>query len=553
MVFFLAFLCSSLLVLAVCLIIRSIVKSIEERKYHELEEAALKVLGFSDFGEISYYDIDVTVKSRRALESYDDIRYFKENHAELARAKTRLRQKLEKAKKLLAFLEDNEFKENAHYKRLESTIHEALKNAYAYRILVRYVSYAGNYLDNKTISVSQRRIEEFYKTPSLLMSKTEYNRYLKERQQEALEKKRHKYYEMISAIIDFANENREKLIIKGSKDTLDGLISQLFDRTVGVIGKIKTSDSEEWDIVGSLVEHVKKEVEKVIGLNRKILEYYDSERFEKVRASCETLMSSQREFNEYIIGKIQSISDCFGKRAIRDETVIRDEYEYVRPYKKTISPFVAEVSAAVFASAENNPMGYLVKSFYPDKARYPEHIRKLQKLVEELETLREARLIIENYKAEYQHCLSDVPSFVMKHDASGFYSRLGFAVIDESTLTVEYKFTYTSGGGKAQRSFSIPMTEETIIKLIQLLESKLTMGAFAKEQRILMTKKLRDFIKGRDNFTCCSCGNSTHREPNLLLEIDHIIPVSKGGVTEENNLQTLCWKCNRAKSNKLIS
>ena len=66
-----------------------------------------------------------------------------------------------------------------------------------------------------------------------------------------------------------------------------------------------------------------------------------------------------------------------------------------------------------------------------------------------------------------------------------------------------------------------------------------------------MTVKLRDFIKKRDNFTCCYCGNSTHKEPNLLLEIDHIIPVSKGGYTTEENLQTLCWKCNRTKSNKI--
>ena len=67
-----------------------------------------------------------------------------------------------------------------------------------------------------------------------------------------------------------------------------------------------------------------------------------------------------------------------------------------------------------------------------------------------------------------------------------------------------------------------------------------------------MTKKLREYIKKRDNFTCCNCGNSTHVEPNLLLEIDHIIPVSKGGVTSEENLQTLCWKCNRAKSDKIV-
>ncbi|MFR0577644.1 HNH endonuclease [Bifidobacterium thermophilum] len=43
-------------------------------------------------------------------------------------------------------------------------------------------------------------------------------------------------------------------------------------------------------------------------------------------------------------------------------------------------------------------------------------------------------------------------------------------------------------------------------------------------------------------------------EPNLLLlEIDHIIPVARGGETVEDNLQTLCWKYNRAKSDKIIA
>ena len=104
----------------------------------------------------------------------------------------------------------------------------------------------------------------------------------------------------------------------------------------------------------------------------------------------------------------------------------------------------------------------------------------------------------------------------------------------------------------AQRSFTVPMTEETIVELIKALESKLTAAAFAKEQRSLMTRKLRNFIKERDNFTCCNCQNSTRAEPNLLLEIDHIIPVAKGGCTTEENLQTLCWKCNREKSDKII-
>jgi hypothetical protein len=263
-------------------------------------------------------------------------------------------------------------------------------------------------------------------------------------------------------------------------------------------------------------------------------------------------MSTQREFNEYITKKVESISQLFGTRVVREETINNDEYNYVRPYKKTITPFTAEVSAAVFASAENSPLEYIVKNFYPNKKQYPEQIRNLYLLVEELETLKDAKKIIDTYKTEYQQYLGDVPAFILEKDEAGFYSRLGFATIDESVLSVEYRFCYTSSGGLVQRSFAIPMTEETIAELIKLLESKLTASAFAKEQRYLMTRKLRDAIKLRDNFTCCICGNSTHVEPNLLLEIDHIVPIAKGGCTVEENLQTLCWKCNRTKSDKII-
>jgi 5-methylcytosine-specific restriction endonuclease McrA len=36
----------------------------------------------------------------------------------------------------------------------------------------------------------------------------------------------------------------------------------------------------------------------------------------------------------------------------------------------------------------------------------------------------------------------------------------------------------------------------------------------------------------------------------VKLEVDHIKPISKGGKTVLNNLQTLCMDCNRGKSNK---
>ena len=528
-------------------------KIMRKKQYENLEAEALLSLGFSSWNIISYVDEYVTVKSRQTLEKYDDIKFFKENKEKLPSAEARIQRKREISSRLTQFLQSNELQSRPQYKKLKKQVEEVLNNAASYRIRVSYISSAGNNLGSKDIHVGQYRIDSFKKGPSLLMGKTEYNKFLKEQQKEALAQKQHDFYNQVNAIIDYANNNRDSLIIKGSQEQLDSLIGQLFDRTVNSIKKIKSLDSEEWGLIEDFITRLKADIERIVASNQRILDYYASPDFQKIKETCEVLMSSQREFNEYINEKVQSISELFGTRVVRNETVNEDEYNYIRPYKKTITPFTAEVSATVFASAENNPLDYIVKNFYPNKSAYPDQIQKLYHLVEELQTLREAKQIIENYKADYQQYLGDVPAYVMENDEAGFYSRLGFANIDESVLTVEYKFAYTSGGGMAQRSFTVPMTEETIAELIKTLESKLTASAFAKEQRTMMTKKLREAIKTRDDFTCCNCGNSTHKEPNLLLEIDHIIPVSKGGRTEESNLQTLCWKCNRTKSNKILA
>src|SRR5262249_23579395 len=55
---------------------------------------------------------------------------------------------------------------------------------------------------------------------------------------------------------------------------------------------------------------------------------------------------------------------------------------------------------------------------------------------------------------------------------------------------------------------------------------------------------LRAAVLVRDGGRCRKCRRS------INLEMDHIIPVSKGGQTEEANLQTLCRRCNRAKARK---
>lgn len=70
----------------------------------------------------------------------------------------------------------------------------------------------------------------------------------------------------------------------------------------------------------------------------------------------------------------------------------------------------------------------------------------------------------------------------------------------------------------------------------------------SKNQRRLLTKELRNKIMIRDNYTCQICGK--YMPDEVGLQVDHIVPVSKGGRSISSNLQVLCSKCNGSKSNK---
>ena len=68
--------------------------------------------------------------------------------------------------------------------------------------------------------------------------------------------------------------------------------------------------------------------------------------------------------------------------------------------------------------------------------------------------------------------------------------------------------------------------------------------------RVAIPKTVRFEVFKRDRFTCQYCGASA---PDVLLEVDHIKPVSKGGTNEMLNLITACRDCNRGKTNKTLS
>ncbi len=54
----------------------------------------------------------------------------------------------------------------------------------------------------------------------------------------------------------------------------------------------------------------------------------------------------------------------------------------------------------------------------------------------------------------------------------------------------------------------------------------------------------------RDNFTCRYCGR---KSPEVVLEVDHIVPCCEGGTDDQMNLAVSCWDCNRGKAGVPLS
>ena len=72
------------------------------------------------------------------------------------------------------------------------------------------------------------------------------------------------------------------------------------------------------------------------------------------------------------------------------------------------------------------------------------------------------------------------------------------------------------------------------------LKHKLSINGLKK----ILKKKDRFNIFKRDGFTCVYCGR---RPPEIMLELDHVIPISRGGPDVPDNMMTSCRECNRGK------
>ena len=65
-----------------------------------------------------------------------------------------------------------------------------------------------------------------------------------------------------------------------------------------------------------------------------------------------------------------------------------------------------------------------------------------------------------------------------------------------------------------------------------------------------ISKETKVRIFARDNYCCKYCGRS--RDDGVKLTVDHILPISKGGTDDLDNLWSLCQECNEGKGDLLL-
>ncbi len=282
--------------------------------------------------------------------------------------------------------------------------------------------------------------------------------------------------------------------------------------------------------------------------------YFNSEKFKKIKYSISEFAKNCNELNHHIEELKCSYSDVktydYGDGNLYDDS--RYKFKRKERGKSVKNNKTLNCSAAVCKSASDQPFKYLCKYFdiKVDEAT----LSNFESVLNNFAAAEQGKVLLRMERDKILASVSkSIPMLITKFSMKKLIEKLGFENIDLSDLYFPvYTFQYVSAGGNSSSKCDIKLNIENLDKFVIYLSELVKFRKSAAGQRALMTSSLREKIKGRDNYACRYCSLSVRDETNLLLEIDHKIPISKGGMTSEENLQTLCWKCNRSKGSKVV-
>lgn len=281
--------------------------------------------------------------------------------------------------------------------------------------------------------------------------------------------------------------------------------------------------------------------------------YFSSENFKSITSRITAHVSDCNELNKHIAELKNSQLIINRKQDGMAEFTDESNWNYSRPelQSKPSALNVYNCSRTVCDNARKSPFKYVCKYF--GVSADEETLEAFETILNDYEAAEEGKSgLLEERKGIIESIQGELPPLIRKFSQNKLEEKLGFDPVDLDTIDFpKYIFKYVSSGGNASTQCSVTMDIANLNEFILFLSEKIKFKKSAAGQRALMTSQLRQRIKKRDNFTCKSCNVSLDQEPHLLLEIDHIVPISRGGLTEESNLQTLCWRCNRSKGAKI--
>lgn len=290
----------------------------------------------------------------------------------------------------------------------------------------------------------------------------------------------------------------------------------------------------------------------LMNLKKKIEEYYNSDEFAKIKARIEKNAQDVNDLNQHI----EELKDAYtGERVIPrgESTLVSGGYNFKREGWKLLGndKNTHYCSAQVVMNSRNDPYKYICKYF--DIEPNEENLDRFEELFNDYSAALQGQSLLPQIRNElFEKISTEVPEYVINYTPNRLICELGFKPLSTKRIVFpKYNFVYVSAGGNSNVSNPIEMDMQRMEEFIGYINSQIKWRKSVAGQRALMTSELREKIKERDNYTCKKCGVSIYKEPHLLLEIDHIKPLSKGGITSENNLQTLCWRCNRSKGAKI--
>ena len=283
--------------------------------------------------------------------------------------------------------------------------------------------------------------------------------------------------------------------------------------------------------------------------------YFNSESFLEIKNNLAKNAENFNELNKHIEDLKKAYIDIKSKNQCNAEYYDKNSsYDFKRPHIKDFvsDKYVHHCSLSVCRNAEIEPFKYFCKYF--NVKADEDTLSKFEDVFNQFSAAEEGMRLLKKEREDILASISDkVPFLIHKYSKNKLIKNLGFDDIKiNDVFYPKYSFVYISAGGNSKMCTDIVFDTANLEEFIEYLADIVKFKKSVKGQRALMTSSLREEILERDDYTCQNCGISIKDEPNLLLEIDHIIPVSKGGMTTEDNLQTLCWRCNRSKSNKLI-